>query len=160
MYCGASVANDAIWQQFKKERGSGCITAGGSPDSKFWSWCSRHVEVLKMKKFCGYCQWEFTVISNLRSAQVINIVKLQAALKCSHSTFSWSKHNLIHRENGHHDLPLFSPLFLCGYWQPVCLLFALTGCHVASCGTSPSHPPACLPLHLCLLLHLVLVCPG
>ncbi len=34
--------------------------------------------------------------------------------------------------------------------------FAPTGCHVASCGTSASHPPACPPLCLCLLLRLTL----
>jgi hypothetical protein len=39
----------------------------------------------------------------------------------------------------------------------VCLLFVLTGCHIASCGTSTSHLPACPPLHLHLLSHLICV---
>jgi hypothetical protein len=43
---------------------------------------------------------------------------------------------------------------------PVCLPFTRTGCHIASCGTAASHLPACPPLHLRLLSHLVLVCPG
>ncbi len=43
---------------------------------------------------------------------------------------------------------------------PVCLLFTPTGCHVASCGTSASHPLACPLLRLHLLSRLVLVCPG
>jgi hypothetical protein len=40
---------------------------------------------------------------------------------------------------------------------PVCLLFAPTGCSIASSGTSASHPPAHPPLHLCLLLVLFLL---
>jgi hypothetical protein len=45
---------------------------------------------------------------------------------------------------------------------PIYLLFTPAGCHVASCGTPPSHPLACPPLclRLHLLLHLVLICPG
>jgi hypothetical protein len=43
---------------------------------------------------------------------------------------------------------------------PVCLWFAPTGCCIASCGTSASHPLARPPLRLRLFLHLVLVCPG
>ncbi len=43
---------------------------------------------------------------------------------------------------------------------PICLSLAPTGCHVVSCGTSTSHPPACPPLHLPLLLSLILVRPG
>jgi hypothetical protein len=43
---------------------------------------------------------------------------------------------------------------------PVYLLFPPTGCRVASCGTSASHPLACPLLHLCLLSHLVLIRPS
>jgi hypothetical protein len=52
-----------------------------------------------------------------------------------------------------HNVTLATP-------PPVCLLFAPTACHIASCGITASHPPACHPLHLCLLLCLVFVCPG
>jgi hypothetical protein len=43
---------------------------------------------------------------------------------------------------------------------PVPLLFAPTGCCIASCGTSTLHPLAHPPLCLCLLSCLILVCPG
>ncbi len=51
-----------------------------------------------------------------------------------------------------HVAPAISP--------SICLWFALTGCHVASCFTSASHLPAHPPLRLHLLLHLVFVHPG
>jgi hypothetical protein len=50
MYCSVSIANDAMRQQSKKEWGSGCLTAGGNPDSNFWSWCSCQVEMLMMSE--------------------------------------------------------------------------------------------------------------
>ncbi len=85
MYCGVSIANDAIRQQSKKEWGSGCLTAGagGNPDSIFSHGVPAMWKFWRCQKICGCCEWEFTVNSHPRSAQFNNVVTLQATFKCS-----------------------------------------------------------------------------
>jgi hypothetical protein len=53
MFCGEGIANKAIWQQFKKRMTIQLPQhMGGSKIPNLWSWCFRHVEILRSPKKC------------------------------------------------------------------------------------------------------------
>ncbi len=106
----------------KKNEDLLCLQSGGK--SKFGSLAMAfplrisQTRILLSRKMCGSYQWEILVFFYFSRQTKSNLGKIT----------SYTSHNLLHltislplslilRERGRHELPLFSPLFFCGYWQ-------------------------------------------